>query len=247
MQQSLSIFVQTAKKYVPKNKIVNVFEVGARDCVDTLSFRELLPESTIYAFECNPNTLGLCRKNIKNSKNINLIEKAVTNFDGKVTFYPINKDKTVTVWKDGNPGASSLLKASGKYPLEKYEQDEVEVETTKLATFLRQKNISSIDLLWMDIQGSELNALKGLDDKISQVKIVHLEIEFFEIYEKQPLFRDIKSFFKKSGFIFLGFTNIGTYAGDAIFLNQNVVEKNWTRFWLKFTEIFRYLLKSQIQ
>ncbi|MNL50802.1 hypothetical protein D3C87_1738460 [compost metagenome] len=73
----------------------------------------------------------------------------------------------------------------------------------------------------MDIQGAELMALHGLERNISIVKLIHLEVEFMEIYKNQPLFEKINSFLKGKNFLLVGFTNYGEYSGDAIFLNRD--------------------------
>jgi len=218
-EKQLYSFLDYSRSFLGDRKIEHIFELGARDCTETLEFHKLMPSAEIYAFECNPNTLKICRKKVKGKKNIHLVESAVSNKNEKVNFYPINKDKTRTTWKDGNQGASSLFKASGKYPVEHYVQDQTEVKSIRLDAFMTQKRIGRIDLLWMDIQGSELLALKGLGSKIKNVSIIHTEVEFFEIYANQPLFIDIKRFLNKKGFLLASFTSFGQYSGDAVFVN----------------------------
>lgn len=228
-------FVEIAHKYLSNQKIQTILEIGARDCSETLDFYNLLHPKSIYTFECNPATLPLCRNKIKSFSSIHLIEKAVCNKNGKISFYQIDQNKTKTTWKDGNPGASSLLKASGKYPVEKYVQKKIKVNSIKLKTFLTQKHINHVDLLWMDIQGGELSALNGLGNKINTVSLIYTEVEFFEIYKNQPLFKDIKSYLEKNNFLFLGFTHLAQYDGDAIFINKSVLqsrkEKIKIRLW----------------
>lgn len=231
---NLHRFVTIAKKYLNKKNINTIVEVGARDCAETLDFYNLVRPKKIYTFECNPATLPICRKRIKGIKSIHLIEKAVCNKNGKIKFYPIDQKKTRTTWKDGNPGASSLFKASEKYPIEKYVQKEIEVVAIRLESFMRLNKINEIDLLWMDIQGAELLAIRGLGNKIRNVKFIYTEVEFFEIYKNQPLFKDVKGFLENSGFILLGFTNIEQYAGDAIFINKRLIKNKFSFFRRKF-------------
>ncbi len=217
--ENLQTFAPLARRWVPAEKPV-IFEIGARDCGETLGFKSLFPDSTIYTFECNPQTLPLCRERVRGLTNVTLVEKAVSDTDGTVSFFPIDTQKTSTVWPDGNPGASSLLKASGKYPLESYVQKETAVEATTLDTFMREKSISHIDMMWMDIQGAELQAFRGMKERIRDVGIIHVEVEFLEIYSGQALFPEIRSYLAENGLIFIGFTNAGTYAGDAVFVNR---------------------------
>jgi FkbM family methyltransferase len=94
-----------------KEEITVIFEIGARDCKETIAFNHFFPNSKIYTYECNPNTIEICKKNVTELDNVILTEKAVSNQSGEITFYPINQEKTESSWKDGNPGASSIFKA----------------------------------------------------------------------------------------------------------------------------------------
>ena len=73
----------------------------------------------------------------------------------------------------------------------------------------------------MDIQGAELLALKGLGNRLKDIKIVHTEADFLEIYEGQPLYKDIEKFMSNNNFQFIGFTSKHEFACDAVFLNKS--------------------------
>jgi hypothetical protein len=75
----------------------------------------------------------------------------------------------------------------------------------------------------MDIQGAELMALRGLDQDLGRVKMIHTEVEFFEIYRGAPLFREIRRYLNQNGFLLVGFTNFGSFSGDAVFLNKSIL------------------------
>lgn len=244
INKSLTEFVTIAEKYNLDSNIT-IVEVGARDCTETLLFNNLILNPIIYAFECNPDTLAICRKTVKNYNNIHLIEKAVSDIDGKIKFFQIDRNKTTTSWKDGNPGASSLFRASGKYPIEKYVQNETEVKSITLYTFMTSYNIKSIDMLWMDAQGAELLVLKGLKKNISNVKLIHLETEFFEIYKEQPLFKDIKKWLNTHGFLLYKFTSFGKYSADVIFINKNIIPKNLLGLIILYNKLSYHLMKGE--
>jgi len=192
-----------------------IVEVGARDCRETLGFAALFPQARVFAFECNPDTLPVCRAAVQGQARIKLVEKAVAEREGRVKFYPVNPAT--------NPGASSLLVASGRYELEQYHQREIEVEAVALRSFLEAASIPRIDLLWMDIQGAELAALKGLGARIADVSLIHAEVEFEEIYSGQPLFPEVRAFLEAQGFRFLGFTIYARHSADAVFANRRVL------------------------
>lgn len=178
-----------------------IFDIGSRDCMQSIEFIKAFPNSRVYAFECNPNTLDICRKNIEpyNGK-IQLIEGAVCNYDGEVTFYPIDQEKTITTWEDGNPGASSLFKSNGKYTGEIYVQNEIQTNCHRLDTIMKNTNIPNVDIIWMDLQGAELLALLGLGEKLNNVKYIHTEITYMPMYEGQVLFDELHKYIVSYGF-----------------------------------------------
>lgn len=206
-------------KYITdKNKNYIIFDIGSRDCLQSIEFYHLFPNAKIYAFECNPNTLNLCKKNIKNySDRITLIEGAVCDYDGEITFYPINQTKTITTWEDGNPGASSIYKSNGTYVHEKYVQDEIMTNCHRLDTIMDKYNISNVDIIWMDLQGAELLALKGLDNHLKNVKYIHTEVSYKEIYSGQVMFEELNNYILSYGFNIVNNLSFQGWQEDVIY------------------------------
>ncbi|RZK63852.1 MAG: FkbM family methyltransferase, partial [Pedobacter sp.] len=139
--ESVSKISAIANELIGHEKINVIFEFGSRYGEDSIAFAKLYPSGTIYSFECNPNTLAECRRNVKPYQNIVLTEKAVSDVNGTVSFFKIDKDKTETSWEDGNQGASSLFEASGNYPVENYVQEKVDVESVTLYSFISDNKI----------------------------------------------------------------------------------------------------------
>lgn len=225
MNDNLKKLIPIVDQYIGVNSVFTIMEAGSHKCEDTVEMAKVFPNSHIYTFECNKNTLPICREVVKDNSQITLVEKALTNIDGEVTFYPINKEKTITTWGDGNQGASSLYRASGMYPIEKYVQDEDTVASIKAETFCKENNINRIDLLWLDAQGAELSILESFGDSIEDVMIIQTEVEFLHQYADQPLCGDVMSFLEKKGFYFYGFHDKWQWAADAIFLNKGFIEQ----------------------
>ncbi|KKQ35135.1 MAG: Methyltransferase FkbM family [Candidatus Nomurabacteria bacterium GW2011_GWB1_37_5] len=172
VEENMANFLSTIPEILNGNSIKTIIELGARDCINSVLLHKKFKQSKIYTFECNPSTLKECRNRVKNIPNVELVEKAASNRNGVLTFYPIDQEKSdKTKWADGNPGASSVYKISKNYPDERLIQKEIQVPAIKLSTFISQKKITSIELLFMDIQGGELQALRGLEDSISKVRI----------------------------------------------------------------------------
>ena len=212
--------IENYLKYLKFNKTdeIVILDIGSRDCCQSIEFYNSFPNAKIYAFECNPNTLDICKKNISQySDRITLIEGAVTDYDGNITFYPINQQKTVTTWIDGNPGASSLFKSNGKYPIETYVQDEINVQCHRLDTIMMKYNILNVDVIWMDLQGAELLALKSLDNYLHNVKYIHTEISHKEMYSGQVMFNELNNFILSNNFIIKNKLSLSGWQEDVIY------------------------------
>jgi FkbM family methyltransferase len=201
-----------------KDRDYIIFDVGSRDCMQSIEFYQTFPNAQIYAFECNPNTIDLCKKNIKPYEDrITLIEGAVCDYDGEITFYPINQTKTITTWKDGNPGASSIFKSNGKYTAEKYIQDETVTNCHRLDTIMTKYNIPKVDIIWMDLQGAELLALQGLGMYIDTVKYIHTEVSHKEMYSGQVMYKELNDFILSNNFTILNHLSLQGWQEDIIY------------------------------
>ena len=201
-----------------KNKPYVIFDIGSRDCKQSIEFYKTFPNAKIYAFECNPNTLNLCEENIiPYQDRITLIKGAVCDYDGSITFYPINQEKTITTWQDGNPGASSLFKSNGTYTHETYVQDEIITNCHRLDTIMNEHNIPCVDIIWMDLQGAELLALKGLGNKLSSVEYVYTEVSHKEMYTGQVMYKELNDYMIKNNFSILNNLSFTGWQEDVIY------------------------------
>lgn len=219
MERNLERLVKFARSLFRDQPVKVVVEVGARDCRETLGMRASFAQARIVTFECNPRTLPQCRAVIADMCDATLIEKAVSDHAGTVRFHPVEVARSAQGQAYDNPGASSLFRANDRFSPERYEQGSIWVEAITLAQLMSTHGLPAIDLLWMDIQGAELLALKGLGERIADVKLVHCEVEFVPVYAGQSLFPEIAQFLKKRGFAFVGFTIYSKHSGDAVFVN----------------------------
>lgn len=170
-----------------------IYDCGARDALDGIELAQAFNASELHVFECNPPSVGVCRHNLAIHRppplKSYLCTSAISDRVGEITFHPIDTASSITVHKDGNPGASSLFLASGNYTKERYVQTSITVPTTTLDDYCRTHRPP--DLLWLDLQGAELMAIHGAAAVLSHVKAIHLEIGCREMYKGQALFWDI--------------------------------------------------------
>ena len=104
-----------------------------------------------------------------------------------------------------NRGNSSLYKPNfnflKNYPYsENYKIEEtVSVEVTSLDALQSDKIITNMDFIKIDVQGAELDILKGGEKLLNKnILGIEVEVEFHPMYESVPFFSDIDSFIRNS-------------------------------------------------
>ena len=162
-----------------KSKILDykkIIDIGAYDCAESLTFTSLFPNATVTAFECNPYLIDKCKVN----ERINLIQKMVTDT-------PENNKFNICTG-----GLSSLC-------LPRYEQyNTIEVETIRMDEHLDD---SKIDLVWIDVQGAELNVLRSFGDKLKNVNTIYCEVDICKYrYDSDSTLNTVSGFLFNSGY-----------------------------------------------
>lgn len=76
-------------------------------------------------------------------------------------------------------------------------------------------------ILKIDTQGYELEALKHSEKTLESLLAIHIETGFVEKYKNQPLFRYVNLFLNKHGFQFHFFTGYGTRSPKGIMTNED--------------------------
>lgn len=88
-----------------------------------------------------------------------------------------------------------------------------EVETGPLDCFLAADQIVSPALLKLDVQGFELEVLKGCDALLPRFSHIYAECSFLPLYEGQALADEVIAWARARGFRLCGFAN-PIYAAD---------------------------------
>jgi len=139
---------------------------------------------------------------LTSKKSIKLIEEAIY-IENKETVF-----KSFDLSKYDNMGASSLLKIDFSKSRPQSDPDyntgdvqkDVVVQGLRLDTFCENEKIQQIDLLCMDLQEYELEALKSLGNKIKNVKYIISEASFNPTYENGNDFNDLHKYLVQHGF-----------------------------------------------
>jgi FkbM family methyltransferase len=190
-------------KHITGNDVQTVVEVGARYGEESLMLSNTFKDARVFSFECNPFTIEKCSQTLENNPNITFIPKGLGERNEILPFYSYIAD---------NDGASSFFK---RIDVETTQIQSGMFEVIRLSDFAEENNITDgIDLLCMDVQGFELNVLKGCgSDLIKKIRYVIMEepkaiINTYYLpenvhskYINSPTSAEIKSFMTENDFI----------------------------------------------
>jgi FkbM family methyltransferase len=204
-------FIKFISDYIDFDSINTIFDIGSRDCMQSIELKKLIPHSKIWAFEGNPNLYNECVRVATTSTDIEVIPKVCSDYNGTITF---------NVVSNGNVGASSILKVTNKGRSIEWPQTEVITECVRLDDFMDSIDLESVDMLWVDVQGAERIVFDGLGEKLKNVKVINTEVGInIPLYENSINAEELTEYMDK-----IGFKNIITYYMDGVFENNDEVE-----------------------
>lgn len=185
------------KYNLTNNKNPVIFDVGAYIGKVSDKYLDLFKSPQIYCFEPYFFSFKKLNDHFKDLNNVKCYNIGFGDKKEKKKFYINNGHFT-----------NSFLpthKLSNKvWGCEDYltTNDVVELEVTTIDDFVKENNISRIDILKLDTQGTEYDILKGAYDTINNNKInlIYMEIILIEVYEGQKKFSEILKLTEGLGF-----------------------------------------------
>ncbi|MHA1538950.1 MAG: FkbM family methyltransferase [Alphaproteobacteria bacterium] len=131
-------------------------------------------------------------------------------FSQKSSFYELNVD----LWRQFTPWKEAYEEVVAKIPVDTHRLDDV-------------LEIKDNDFMKLDVQGAELDVLRGASSLLDQTVCVHAEVEFVPLYKNQPLFADVDSFLRSEGFVLHSFVNVNRRSFKPFNLSKNTNQFLW--------------------
>lgn len=177
-----------------QNEVKTIFDLGANTGQTAEKYRSHFPGATVYSFEPTAKTFATLETKFSGQSRVRPFNLAVSDQAGKVTLHHATRDYSNSLFPFTERGAAIV----GDRRME----SSAEVEATTLDEFCRAHAIAEIDILKMDIQGSELRALRGARELLTgrRVKLIYTEVLFSEIYEGQGHFEEQKRLLSDLGY-----------------------------------------------
>jgi len=111
-------------------------------------------------------------------------------------------------------------------------QKTITTKGTRLDAFMKENNIPKVDLICIDLQGYELNALKSMGADLYNVKYIITECSIQNTYIGGANYTDLNAYLEKYNFKYVcsnkfqdstpDLSLTGYSELDALFMNQNM-------------------------
>lgn len=177
-----------------------VVDIGSNRGQFALTARLCFPSAHIVSFEPLPGPAALYRSVFANDSHVTLHEAAVGLQAGEATIHISRRDDSSSLLSIGAaqnamfPGTAEATTAT--------------IEVGPLSAYLAAEAIETPALLKLDVQGFELQALAGCEDRLDRFDWVYAECSFVELYEGQAFADEVIAWLRERGFMLVGVYNM---------------------------------------
>lgn len=188
------------QKLLRKNSVF--IDVGANIGYYSLLAASIIKKGKIFAFEVDKRALNNFYENINLNKledKIDVVEKLVSDKDGYERFIVSSESEVNRIVGKSGSGKDFL-----KFPC------------IKLDSFAKEKNISFIDFLKIDVEGAEYKVLNGAGELLKEKRIKYL---LFEVN------KNIKDYGKSKKYVFDMLNKFGYRIYKFVDGKNNFIEK----------------------
>lgn len=164
-----------------------IFDVGANTGKYCIKILDSCKKAEVYCFEPVTKTFELLKNKVNNER-LHLYKKGL---------YHENRKLTINLYPSHTHASLFHLKA---VPYESTGTEEIEL--LRGDDFIEQHMIQSIDLLKLDIEGAELDAIKGFEASFNKriIRVVQFEYGYINITTKNLLI-DFYEFFESKDYV----------------------------------------------
>ena len=172
-----------------------IIDAGANVGQFARAATETFPRARVIAFEPLPGVANTLRANLRDRLQVEVRAQGLGSTDGATTIH-----------RNRYSPASSMLKlrtdAAQSFDLQ--EAEVVEVDVVRLDNALAGEDLELPMLLKLDLQGYELEALRGAQETLARTQHVLVELGLRPMYEEEPSFDEVYAALRDAGFRFVG-------------------------------------------
>tara|TARA_B100000945_G_scaffold255410_1_gene212598 strand:- start:4 stop:678 length:675 start_codon:yes stop_codon:yes gene_type:complete len=183
-------------KFLKNYKIDLIIDIGSHKGEFIKNIIKYIHFKKAYTFEPQKEVFEILKKNLINDNRILHNNLGLSDKVGKKKIIINKLTSTSTMSKFDE--SSYFLKLKNFLIKQKKIKQIYDVETTTVDDYFKGLNLQN-SLLKIDVEGHELNVLKGSKNTIKKINFVLIENQFFDIY-KDKNFNDCHNFLKNNQF-----------------------------------------------
>lgn len=193
------VFAGVEHYAVLNSEFKTIVDIGANKGQFALACRERFPLAHIISFEPLKIPAKIFKALFGKDAKVNLNEVAIGP-------HAIRSVMHVSAHED-----SSSLLPIGPNQIELYpgtqEKNIIEINVAPLSSYLTLEEIKSPAMLKLDVQGFEMEVLKGCESMIEKFDFIYCECSFIELYSGQKLAYEVIEWLHQRQFNFVGVFN----------------------------------------
>ena len=185
-------------------------EAGCHDGSDSLRLLDLNDYVVIHAFEPDPQAFAAARNNVK-SPRFQLSSFALMEIDGTAKIIP---------FKNSLGTGSSIIKILNHDEIGPLDQKDY-VQCRRLDSLNLTSNPGR-GAFWIDVEGAEINLIKGSIDTLRKVDVVQIEVVMHDMSEvRVATWRELNTILIKNGFSLCNAPTHPGFFGDCIYVRSS--------------------------
>lgn len=171
-----------------------IIDIGSRDGDDAAYLSKKLGGKDVIAIEAREEGAWYIKQK---HPWMRVFQTAISEIDGEVTFHKVNSDNKELA------GCSSMANKDKTMFPQDFEgiMAEIKVSSARMETFLSNNSIDGlIDVVKVDTEGFTWQVLQGFNERLKDVKLLHLETEKTAIHDAHVLTPEITAFMEANNF-----------------------------------------------
>lgn len=212
------------------NNIRVLLDIGSMDAFESINLARVFEDAEVHAFEPVRHNYNMCELNIADNRwvsdRIHLHRLALNDVTGPLTFYELDITEAGKRGKiNSGMGSKYQLMDPDMWPWEHNVMVPVTVPGYTITDWCLENKIDRVDGIWMDVQGAELDVIKGISPALLQnIQFIITEAGLKPYYHGQNLKTGMDEYLEKNGFVewLPAYQVAHEYEANVIYLNTRI-------------------------
>lgn len=214
------VFAGAEHSSVLNPKLKTIIDIGANKGQFALACREWSPNARIISFEPLKVPSEVFKALFAKDENVKLNMVAIGPRFERTKIHISKKEDSSSILPIG-PKQVALYPGT-------QEKEIIEIDIAPLSLYLKSEDMKTPAMLKLDVQGFEMEALKGCESMLEVIDLIYCECSFIELYNGQKMAYEVIEWLRQRKFNFIGIYNISySQSGQTIqadFLFKRAVE-----------------------